>query len=385
MKMYTAVIALIILAMSEMLALVHENARMEPETKKYLYILHFLVICSATAEWLGFLLNRAPMSLYWLHKIVKAWDFSTSPFIAYAFIHLLTPEGKWTKISGILSYSNVVLQIIGIFTGSFAYIDDNNYYSEGPLYFIYMFICITSVLLITAALYTYGSHYRRRNLQSLYMCCFTTLVGIFIQELTNETVRTANLSIALGTMIIFIHYNEYIQQNEDEIREQLDEEVHTDRLTGIYNRQAYEEKLEAYENPPLPENLVIFSIDVNGLKEANDQEGHEAGDEVLKLASQVMMEVLEPYGECYRIGGDEFTAIVNVTPDTVDVITDSLRKTAEETKRHNGKPVSFAIGSAAAAEKTASSLHDLAVLADRRMYEDKERYYSMIGNHRRIR
>jgi diguanylate cyclase (GGDEF)-like protein len=383
MDMYTAVIALTILAMCEMLVLVHENARMSADTKKYLYILHTLVICSALAEWFGFRLDGAPSSLILLHRIIKATDLSISPFIGYTFVHLLTPDGIWEKLSGILSFSNIGLQIIGIFTGSFAYIDSNNVYSEGPLYFIYMVIYVAAILFIAAALYSYGSKYRKRNLNSLYMCAFTTFFGIFLQEITGETVRTANLSIGLGTMIIFIHYNEYIQMEEDEIRDRLDEEAHTDTLTGILNRQAYEEKLQLYENPPLPEDLAIFSIDVNGLKEANDHQGHEAGDEILRLSSQVMTHVLEEYGDCYRIGGDEFTAIVHLPSISVETITKQLREGSAAVKRRNGKPISIAIGCASASEHPDYSLHDLAILADRRMYQDKERYYHETGHNRR--
>lgn len=388
MEIYSAEIALIVLSMGEMLILVYENARMQRETKKSLYILYTLVICSATMEWCGFFLNGAPDSLMLLHRIVKALDFCISPFIGYTFINMLTPNGIWKKLSGIISFSNIALQFIGIFTGSFASIDSQNNYSEGPLYFLYMMLCIATVLFIAAALYTYGSRYRRRNVHSLYMCTLTTLLGILIQEFTGEAARTSNLAIAFATMIVFIHYNEYQQMDEDEIRDRLDEEVHTDPLTGIPNRNAYEEKLKEYDRPPLPSNLAIFSVDVNGLKEANDQEGHRAGDEVLRLSAHIMQTVLQPDGECYRIGGDEFIGVIRLSEgssDSVENIIARLRECAAATLRHNGKSVSLAIGGAAASEHPEYSLRELAAFADRRMYQDKELYYSQTGHDRRRR
>lgn len=385
MKMYTAEIIMIIMAMSEMLILVHENARMEKETKNSLYLLHLLVICSACMEWCGFALDGAPESLRWLHHLVKAADFSISPFIGYTFIRLLTPNGTWKKVSSVISFSDVALQFIGMFTGWFAAIDENNIYSEGPLYFIYMFICITTVLLITGALYDYGAKYKKRNVRSLYMCTILTLAGIFMQEVTAEAVRTSNLAIAFATMIIFIHYNEYNQLAEDAIRSRLDEEVHEDILTGIYNRHAYEEVLSRYETAPLPGDLVIFSIDVNGLKEANDSEGHKAGDEVLILSARCMSQVFKGYGDCYRIGGDEFAAIIHTDQDTVSRLIESLRKNAASTIRTDGQPISFAIGAACGCERSDYNLRELSTLADRRMYQDKDRYYSMKEHDRRRR
>lgn len=52
----------------------------------------------------------------------------------------------------------------------------------------------------------------------------------------------------------------------------------TDAVTGLYSRYSYNEDLELYRKMDrLPDDLTVFSIDVNGLKTSNDTLGHDAG------------------------------------------------------------------------------------------------------------
>ncbi|MCF7923472.1 MAG: PAS domain S-box protein [Candidatus Izimaplasma sp.] len=85
-----------------------------------------------------------------------------------------------------------------------------------------------------------------------------------------------------------------------------------DYLTGLYNRRFFTEKfasLDSFEHYP----LGVMMIDVNGLKIINDAYGHEVGDLVLKESAKSMMKVINDRGIVSRIGGDEFTVIVDNT------------------------------------------------------------------------
>jgi len=88
-----------------------------------------------------------------------------------------------------------------------------------------------------------------------------------------------------------------------------------DGLTDLYNRRAYEKDLTELSKVSLTSDLVYISMDVNGLKVINDTLGHVAGDELILGSSECMRNVFKPYGKVYRIGGDEFVAILNVRND----------------------------------------------------------------------
>ncbi len=93
-----------------------------------------------------------------------------------------------------------------------------------------------------------------------------------------------------------------------------------DHLTGLGNRRLYQEKLAQLEiNKDFP--LSIVMADINGLKLMNDAFSHDAGDELLVKASQVMTKHFNTYGEVYRIGGDEFVILL---PNSSDQFTNQL-------------------------------------------------------------
>ncbi|MBR5705734.1 MAG: diguanylate cyclase, partial [Deltaproteobacteria bacterium] len=58
-----------------------------------------------------------------------------------------------------------------------------------------------------------------------------------------------------------------------------------------------------------PEDLAVFSIDVNGLKTVNDSLGHDAGDELIRGAADCISAAFGQTGKCYRTGGDEFVVL----------------------------------------------------------------------------
>lgn len=89
------------------------------------------------------------------------------------------------------------------------------------------------------------------------------------------------------------------------LRERLEWEVHHDHLTGLLNRRALIREIElALEREPTSGTLVI--IDIDWFKTVNDRYGHQAGDEVLKAFSQLMLSQVPESAILARFGGEEF-------------------------------------------------------------------------------
>ena len=78
-----------------------------------------------------------------------------------------------------------------------------------------------------------------------------------------------------------------------------------DPLTGALNRASFYADLKQYAG----QITAIYSIDLNGLKQANDTKGHEAGDKLLKNAAMLLSDCLPPGCYLYRTGGDEFVIL----------------------------------------------------------------------------
>ena len=155
----------------------------------------------------------------------------------------------------------------------------------------------------------------------------------------------------------------------------------TDDLTRLYNRRCYEEDLSKLRSNQLDEDLVVFSVDVNGLKTVNDSKGHAAGDELIKGAADCLAASIGPNGKAYRTGGDEFIAIVHTT--SPEDLREAIRMKASEWRGMYTDQLALSVGYAAYVDHRDATVDNLEQLADANMYAEKDRYYRETGIDRR--
>ena len=165
--------------------------------------------------------------------------------------------------------------------------------------------------------------------------------------------------------------------------EQLIIKSHTDGLTGLFNRRAYEDHVRTYGYTITEENLVYLSMDVNGLKKVNDTMGHAVGDELLIGAAECMKKCLSSYGRIYRVGGDEFAGIIFASRLELKNVIDDFNRTVASWRGDNLKSLSISVGYVSVSEMEERTIEALAKEADRRMYENKEKHYQSIGDTRK--
>ena len=85
----------------------------------------------------------------------------------------------------------------------------------------------------------------------------------------------------------------------------------TDKLTGLLNRTGFVRRLEAEANRARRSHwpLAVGFLDCDNFKQVNDQRGHLAGDEVLRLTATAIAENVRNYDAAARFGGDEFVVL----------------------------------------------------------------------------
>ena len=159
----------------------------------------------------------------------------------------------------------------------------------------------------------------------------------------------------------------------------------TDKLTGCLNRRAYEDDLIRYTKSGTNNDFVYVAIDVNGLKNANDTLGHAAGDELISGLAACMMKCFQPFGKVYRIGGDEFVALLFADTQQLERIKLNLNETVGCWKGKYLEELTISAGYVQQCEFPDESVLNLAKIADKRMYNIKREYYQKIGNDRRAR
>ncbi len=147
-----------------------------------------------------------------------------------------------------------------------------------------------------------------------------------------------------------------------------------DQMTGVGNRRAVGEFEAEKLDTSKPFGFVM--CDINGLKRVNDNEGHEAGDKMIKDVADAMREV---FGKqlSFRMGGDEFAAY-KVCDSEEEFIAAIDRLKAGIAERGRSASIGYVY-----TDGTAEDINELKKKADLMMYEDKERYYSGRSDRRR--
>lgn len=191
--------------------------------------------------------------------------------------------------------------------------------------------------------------------------------------------RMQMMQISLGNTIELDQAAARAEELEAE-RDLLDHKAHTDKLTGIPNRAAFDQWIEDEavlgsqdKNRP----LGVLVMDVDKFKVFNDTHGHLVGDEVLKVvAKTINKEVIAP-AQGARYGGEEFVVLFpETTLDDLMAQAEAIRKAVENAKVHaEGKVLSVTIsigGALAEGIDTPEIATDLLKHADSFLYEAKE-------------
>lgn len=140
-----------------------------------------------------------------------------------------------------------------------------------------------------------------------------------------------------------------------------------DTLTGLGNRNRFNrdvDMLQAKHNNP----VGIIYLDINGMKQINDDYGHRRGDKTLINAAEKIKQVFMD-AHSYRIGGDEFVTICEGVPKEK-----FLQRAGELRALFNGES-EYSVAFGACWSVNSSGVRQLLFETDERMYSDKKQFY----------
>ena len=153
-----------------------------------------------------------------------------------------------------------------------------------------------------------------------------------------------------------------------------------DRMTGLRNRHAFEDRLIELEKNP-PSEFCIIMADINGLKEMNDTIGHKAGDELIIGASECLSAAFDGIETIYRIGGDEFCIIMT---GSIEKAQECIAKLEVLLSKWHGRFInSVSLSTGVASIKNNDDIDSVIYEADKNMYDCKRNHYNNLGVDRR--
>ena len=175
--------------------------------------------------------------------------------------------------------------------------------------------------------------------------------------------KIINIASLLQTLCYFVS----LALQHAESQKKLSYLSYHDNSTTFYNRNRYIKDTQKLFN--MDTSLGIIYLDVNGLKDVNDQFGHEVGDALLVECARRMKMVFKK-ADFYRIGGDEFIIII-----CQSIKKESFEKRVKElSESFSKKPVcQVAIGTQWT--NAIGNINEMIAEADARMYENRKEFY----------
>lgn len=158
--------------------------------------------------------------------------------------------------------------------------------------------------------------------------------------------------------------------------EEMSRRARTDPLTGLGNRQQFEERLRqiVLETDRFGGTCALVLGDIDHFKRVNDEHGHQAGDQVLRAVADIFTRTIRVVDSCARYGGEELALFLPQTGlDGARELAERLRaRVAEQPLMVAGRPVSVTISFGVATyPDVAHTREDLFESADRALYAAK--------------
>lgn len=187
-------------------------------------------------------------------------------------------------------------------------------------------------------------------------------------------IRFTNLVWIDGSEVIVCTASDITQKKKSQ--QKIEFQAHNDFLTGLYNRMKCESDLKKIIKQSIKDGVkgALMFIDLDDFKHINDGLGHQYGDVLLQQIAAGLQSIVGLRGKCYRMGGDEFVAIV--MPDMFS----ELERIANKVKDMFNKPwylmeteyfCTMSMGIAVFPDDS-KDVHEIIRLADIAMYESKK-------------
>lgn len=282
-----------------------------------------------------------------------------------------------------------ILVTVNIFTPVLFWVDEQCVYKANTARYVLLIMQI--LFLISTSIYSFHTTAKRRGVArrryfavaffGIIMATFLT-IQLWFPYLPIYTIAYMLGLCLLNTFVVNDEKEEYKNELENALereKRQYEELVSTrvmaykDALTGIKNKLAYmefENQKDAEIKEDIASEFAVAIFDVNGLKETNDNLGHNAGDRLIVLSAKIICDYFKN-SPVYRIGGDEFLVFVEKTDyqNRYELMNDfnSMMDYPQYVKEH----VTISAGISDYIPGKDKSVHDVFARADQIMYRRK--------------
>ena len=299
------------------------------------------------------------------------------PIMGYFYYDMLSLKSrKWTIIyNGLWG-----IEIIFFVVATVLHFTDIRHYKQSlTVLHIHMLLSIIVVCVCVVKGFRKSNSGDRLRMIGIVVAAVSVIVDLVIyntgiREMISVPFTALGTLILVSTLFISIVYDtldSFLKEAENKVLKKF---AYTDELTGVGNRHACEEKLEAVTRLGGNEYGIV-SIDLNDLKLTNDSLGHNAGDMLIKSFAGILKEYFGEYGFVGRMGGDEFLVVIdNTRACPYEEVIKRINKEMKDNASNNAFKMTASFGYAKAEAMPGKTALDIYKEADSIMYNNKRQF-----------
>lgn len=287
-------------------------------------------------------------------------------------------EGKYSRVCDVLCIFNVAVQLIVYGLQLFGIKD-----MKETLILTHATIGVLVVALVTLLVIdfiTVGWKKLNGMCKLNMLCGLMTAIGVGFDIVYYYININAGRNYIFTKIFFLIHVVSLCCYSMNETRklmskgkeaQKYEKLAYRDELTGVYNRTAYNNDMKKMDLSEDKYTVIMF--DLNNLKKCNDTLGHNFGDDYIISSARYIKESFGCAGNCYRIGGDEFSVIgKNISDEVIALCYKEMQKKIDEYNSINKEiNMSIAFGYAVYDSELDEDLKDTRGRADGLMYKNK--------------
>ena len=235
------------------------------------------------------------LSLYWMQLLRKMLIPRAKTIKGYKYF-IIVPQ-----------IFNVTIVLLTPFTDWVFYIDENAIYQRGDFFLVSTIFTYYYMMIAAGMIFNNRKGIVREDLILLLIATSIPLLGGIIQATIYGTLFIWP-SVAFALILLYL----FLQQRI----------IHHDFLTGAWTRESFfqyvSQKIATGDHEP----CGALYIDLDNLKDINDEHGHQYGDKALKKVVEVTRNTLGHKSIISRLGGDEFIGVIHT--DSKDILKDKV-------------------------------------------------------------
>lgn len=280
--------------LSFMCILTNLSESLSKKQKRGFFFAFVLIAWVSVLEVITLVVDGKPSGYRWLNIASNYLGFGLSPAVSICLAYVLdrkTIFKRAIKIAMCCEIGYLIFLFLSIPYGVVFSVSADNIYSRGEYFYIYIIVYFAAILYLSVSTIIMAREFQNRSRVLIYPLIFFLAAETVIQVMLPE-LRVTWMCVTLLSVLYFIYCNEMWNQ--------------LDALTGLLNQNSYLNRTREVRR----DGGVLIVFDVDDFKMINDRYGHVQGDACLSAIAACIKKAYANYGECYRIGGDEFCVLL---------------------------------------------------------------------------